>query len=259
MPLAFPRSDPFLRYRLWARSKFNGHRGLVAYVESRDSNGDVGIGTAFHVGEGVFVTARHVVEGRSAIKLGFDDDTVVQKLVERYRPGSTPPPNSVTILEGPHYHVDARVDVACFRTNFQSKFYFKLGDHTEDLMGQYDLVLHRTLAFGHPRIPHSDRPALVGSLGEINAVVQLYDRRYLHFIVSTVARGGFSGGPVLVAYDETNKYQGTAVLGLVTDALVQDAKDVESGYMAVLSVDPIYECLELHNLLPKGQPPKAPA
>jgi hypothetical protein len=42
------------------------------------SNGDQGIGSAFHVGEGVFVTARHVVEGMTIRELGITESTYVR-------------------------------------------------------------------------------------------------------------------------------------------------------------------------------------
>lgn len=34
--------------------------GAVAYVAVVDSKGDEGIGSCFHIGNGIFVTARHV-------------------------------------------------------------------------------------------------------------------------------------------------------------------------------------------------------
>ena len=39
-----------------------------------DGFGDVGIGTCFHVGDGIFLTARHVLENRTNIKIDFDDN-----------------------------------------------------------------------------------------------------------------------------------------------------------------------------------------
>jgi S1-C subfamily serine protease len=37
----------------------------MAYVAVRGKDGQEGIGSAFHVGDGVFVTARHVVEEKA--------------------------------------------------------------------------------------------------------------------------------------------------------------------------------------------------
>jgi V8-like Glu-specific endopeptidase len=44
-------------------------RSAVAYVEVNDTDGP-SIGTAFHVGEGMFVTAAHVVKDKEIIKIG---------------------------------------------------------------------------------------------------------------------------------------------------------------------------------------------
>src|SRR5690606_19671552 len=53
------------------RSLYEECRPAVAYVEVYDSRTDTrGIGTAFHVGGGVFVTARHVIEGKRITRLG---------------------------------------------------------------------------------------------------------------------------------------------------------------------------------------------
>jgi len=73
------------------------------------------------------------------------------------------------------------------------------------------------------------------------------------FVVSTTARGGFSGAPVLVAYDEQNKITGTAVLGVVTESLVREGAPPELGYMTVTTVEPIYDMLDYHTLLPESQ------
>ena len=51
----------------WDRQLFRHYGPAVAYVEVESSDGDRGIGTAFHVGGGIYVTARHVVEGQTII------------------------------------------------------------------------------------------------------------------------------------------------------------------------------------------------
>ena len=243
----------FDSFRHWARNQFHTYRGCIGYVESKNSDGDIGVGTCFHVGDGVFVTARHVIEGRQEIRIDFDDNSVAMTLIQDSARSSLERPGDVHIIEGPYFHAEEKVDVACFRLDFIPEAWIPLGGHLEDYLGQYDLILNRTLVLGHPPVPRSDRPVLVASLGEINALVTRYDAKYIHFIVSSTARGGFSGGPVLIAYNELNEKSGTALLGLVTDSLVRGEVDTESGYMAVLSVDPIYQCLQTNNMLSAAQ------
>lgn len=249
------KDEPFFqRYKHWANTQFCQFRSCVAYVETCDKNGIVGIGTCFHVGEGVFVTARHVIESKTITKIGFDDFDANRELVEtRENLGTKKKHGSVTIVGGPHFHADNTVDVACFKVQPYPTSFILLGGHLDDWLGQYELVLNRTIVLGYPPIPLSDRPVLVASVGEINALVDKYVGSHPHFIISTMARGGFSGSPVLVAYNESNLNGGTAALGLVTESLTTNEQEPELGYMAVLTVEPIYNCLEIHNMLPEAQ------
>ena len=50
-----------------------------------------------------------------------------------------------------------------------------------------------------------------------------------------MARGGFSGAPVLVAYDEQNEDGGTAALGLVTESLSENDKALTNKDLATSS------------------------
>ena len=218
----------------WARTQFDRYMGCVAFLATVTDDGEEGIGTAFHVGEGVFVTARHAVERRAIKQLNFNGVTAV-------------------IRDGPHFHEDPQVDVACLRAGQIPDEYIRLGGHLDDWIGGYEFVLRRTLLLGYPPIPLSG-PVPVASVGEINATVDKYvGCRHPHFIISSMARGGFSGAPVLFAYNEAEADKSTAALGMVTETLVANGGQPELGYLAVLTVEPIYVCLEQHNMLPKCQ------
>ncbi len=248
------QSEPNLEsYRYWAKIQFNKYKSCVAYIESVDDRGDKAIGSCFHVGEGVFVTARHVVEYRKELQIGFDDDSITMNLMQRPENWSKENPGNICITAGPYFHPDESVDIACFRVDIFPEDSIPLGGHLDDWLGQYELVLHKTLILGYPPIPLSTRPVLVASLGEINALADLYVSKHPHFLVSTMARGGFSGGPALVAYNELNVDGGTAALGIITQSLITNNGALETGYMAVLTVEPIYTCLEAHGMLPKAQ------
>lgn len=242
--------DPATR---WGKDAFMRYRGCVAFIATEDRDGGSGIGTCFHVGEGVFVTARHVVEDRTIIEIGFDDGLTSLSLLEDPRHWGEKPQGSVTITRGPLYHPAPEIDLACFVAEPYPKQLIPLGGHLDDWMGQYELVLHRTLVLGYPPVQLTNEPMLVASLGEVNALVNLRTGRHPHFIVSSTARGGFSGGPALVAYDEANAEGGTAALGVVTLALCKNGEPEELGYMAVLTVEPVYDMLTHHHILPAQQ------
>jgi hypothetical protein len=127
-----------------------------------------------------------------------------------------------------------------------------LGDHFDDWLGQYDLVLSPTLVLGYPPIPFSNAPVLVASSGEINAFVDKYTGEYPHFVISSMARDGFSGWPVLVGYNVTSD-NGTAALGVVTKSLTSNEDAPEQRSLVVLTIEPIFSWLDAHGMLPKFQ------
>lgn len=242
--------DPATR---WGNDAFMKYRGCVAFIATEGLDGAQGIGTCFHVGEGVFVTARHVVEGRTITEIGFDDGPTSLSLLEDPKHWGKKPHGSITVTHGPLYHVDPAIDLACFVAEPNPKRWIPLGGHLDDWMGQYEFVLHRTLVLGYPPVQLTNKPLLVASLGEVNALADLRAAPHPHFIVSSTARGGFSGGPALVAYDEANADGGTAALGVVTQALCKNGEPEQLGYMAVLTVEPVYNMLEQHGILPAEQ------
>lgn len=207
-----------------------------------DDNSVEGIGAAFHIGDGILVTARHVIEDRRVVDL-------VTNLA------------SVTISSlDPIYPDDPNVDLAVIRSDFSLKSYMEhtriivdgeefqkadhiqIGGHLDDWIDD-GLVLMPVVAFGYPLIPLSSRAELVAVRGEINAVVDPYiGSPHPLFIISPLARGGFSGGPVLV--------DDSWLLGIVTSSLITDSRAPELGYHAVLSVEPLWNLLFEHRIFP---------
>lgn len=116
-----------------ARRIYHNYSNAVGYVDVEATNGDRAIGTCFHIGEGVFVTARHVVENNTVLEIRIAEPVGVraseafpeierteewdQALKERL--GFVPhykhwlPP--LQIVEGPYFSTDSRVDLAIFR------------------------------------------------------------------------------------------------------------------------------------------------
>ncbi len=212
------------------------------------------------MGDGVFVTARHVLDGQTVLSLGTTEEgylplegsdadnahTFVRRGDEDV-PVHRISPRPLTIDRGPFFSLDQKVDIAVFgvagldrRTPF-----FEFGSHLDDWIGTSDFVLSEVLVLGYPPIPLARVPVLVATRAEVVAQIDRYDLPHVHFILSLMPRGGFSGG---VAYSEWG-----LVLGALTQSLVADGKPEESGYFAVTSIEPIYSCLADHKLLPDSQ------
>jgi S1-C subfamily serine protease len=231
------------------------YRPSVAYVDVEDAKtGDRGIGSAFHIGEGVFVTAAHVVRNKHVLELGTTHSYAVRDPAPRikdkpYR--GCPPlrvkdprvllPNDVSAdTHGP--------DVALIVVELANEGppALKLGRHLDDWMMSDEMVLHRTLLLGYPPVPLTNNVQLIAVTCEVNArVTDLRTSAHPHFIISSMARGGFSGGPVL--------HEAGFVLGLVTESLVRDSRPEEFGFMTVLTVEPIFKLLVALKRLPAIQ------
>lgn len=239
-------------FRSWAQRQFHEYHSCVAYIETKDSLGNINVGNCFHIGDGIFVTARHVIQNKLITNIGFDSNAVI------YEPKDNSDKNieipvKVNIVEGPFYHFDEDVDIGCFRLDFIPKLFIPLSLHMDEFLGQSEFLLHRALLLGYPLIPFNSKPILAATLGDISAVVNIFNNKYLHYIVSTTMKSGFSGGPVFVAYNELNKHSETLLLGLVTNTLSLNNEANANGLIAVLPIELIYHCLKQSNLLPIKQ------
>lgn len=214
------------------RELYKRYASSVAYVEVQTPNGDIKIGSAFHVGEGIFITARHVVKDNRIVSVGIN---VAGNLT----------PQEGILKSGPFLHPDDNVDVAAIGLDGLSPLPVPLGSHLDDWLNDDAFVLSRVLVLGYPPIPLSNDATLFAASGEINAVIDKYTGRHPHFIVSVIPRGGFSGGLCISEWD--------FALGLVTESLIGRPEANELDVMAVMSVEPIYTCLDHHDLLPESQ------
>lgn len=217
----------------------------------RHPNGDEAIGSAFHVGEGVFLTARHVVEGREVLEIAntirhyvpdengrgtFDGHDAKYRLI---------PPSKGVLARGPFFHPKDSIDVAALVVTGIECPAIPLGSHLDDWLADDDFMLAEVTVFGYPTVPLSLGPKLISSRAEVNAIIDKYTGGHPHFLVSAVARGGFSGGPCIVEWD--------FALGMVTESLTMDHGLPETGYMSVISVEPLYDLLAHHQILPRVQ------
>ncbi len=244
---------------LSCRDILSKYSAAVAFVDVCNVAGDRGIGTAFHVGQGVFVTARHVLENCQVERIVTIRDYQVPVKHERKNarhfvalPDGTSQAmhqvarGDIVISEGPYFHENPDVDVAIFRASEIDPElpWIPLGGHLDDWIRDNDFVLWEATVMGFPPIPMTAEPLLVATRAEVNAVIDVRHAPHVHFVLSAMARGGFSGGPALI-----DGY----LLGVVTNSLLEMGQPTELGYLTVVSVEPIFHCLHKHKWLPSAQ------
>jgi hypothetical protein len=218
------------------------YRPAMAAVFVETSHGTA-TGSAFHLGDGYYATASHVVLG---------DDLVV----DGFRP------------EGLHAEFDAQLvctdeanDVAIARIDYVADKTIPIGSHLDDWIRDEDFYLSEVLILGYPPIPRSDDVVLVAVSGEVNAVIDRYDRNDAtpDFVLSPLPRGGFSGGPAISSHD--------FVLGVISHELVALSRDdprhdvrddspvpyARPGFTAAVSVEPLINLMMAYGLRPSGQ------
>ena len=215
---------------------YRSYEACLVRVSVETAKGDLGSGTAFHIGNGYLATARHVVE-----------DGEVKTLTGNYLDREF----EVHEVFAPD---DPRIDLAIIQSNFELENFIKrttssdgrivnefvpLGGHLDDWIGT-ELVLSRVLALGYPPVPRSNGPVLVASDCHVSAVVDRYDSPHPNFILSLMSRGGFSGGPAISEYG--------FLLGVMNQSLTDGGKPAELGYMAALSIEPLLELIMKYDL-----------
>jgi Trypsin-like peptidase domain len=210
----------------------------VAYMVVEDAAGNPGIGTCFHIGENVFVTARHVVENRTIMKIATTNVGIKGEEGKYY---STYIGGEAKSFEPPKFHPNPNYDLAVLRLTGlhcpQIPFVRSLEDRFEN-----KFLLQSVVVMGFPPIPGSRGPVLVCSRGEVSASFTTYFDDQRVYIISCLARGGFSGGPALTPPHHC--------LGVVTRAVLTDPLPPELGFMAVVGPLPILEMLDHHQMMP---------
>ncbi len=244
----------------------------LAYIEIKRPNGDLGIGSCFHIGEGVFITARHVIERNKILKIKITepvgvqtkefltevlqkepDDTLVENYTEVISKIKGNPPlfkhfvEDLQIESGPFFPEDDTIDVAIFKilNLHPSVPSIPLGLHYDDWVYRGFWHLSNALILGFPPIPMVNEPHLIAAKAEIHTYVVPRHCPNVHFILSSTPRGGFSGG---VAIQENGH-----ALGVITSSFVENNLPEQLGFLCVLSVEPILVLLKKHNLTPQNQ------
>ncbi|MBE3016319.1 trypsin-like peptidase domain-containing protein, partial [Microbispora sp. NEAU-D428] len=151
--------DEFPEFHHLQLSFFQLYSQCIVMIETIGRDGQPGIGTGFHIGDGYLVTARHVLEDRELI-------------------GITPAGNGDINLESVEimYPSDPTVDLALIRSDFNLNYYMnhvkfwgrddvkkvdhiEIGGHLDDWIDN-GLVLFDVVLMGYPPIPTS-HPTLV--------------------------------------------------------------------------------------------------
>jgi Trypsin-like peptidase domain len=252
-----------------ARRLYADHAHALAYVDVEKPNGDRNIGSAFHVGEGVFVTARHIVEGNKIVEVKITEPVALntREYFQEVYKGEFSDEDArkhdaawggrslfhkhwlepLEVVEGPSFAHNRELDVAAFRVRdvHHAAGVVKLGVHWDDWVIRSRSELSDAIVLGYPPIPMVNEPRLIAAKVEIHTWVVPRHIQRVHFIVSGTPRGGFSGG---VAIHESGH-----ALGVITSSFGKDNQPEQLGFFAVLSIEGIVECLAQNKLFPEFQ------
>jgi hypothetical protein len=255
-----------------ARKLYIEHANAIAYIDVETENGNRSIGSAFHIGDGVFVTARHVVENSRIIEVKIPEPVgvgsrefireilkvdVTDEYIQDYDKtiGATMGHlpmfkhylKPLEIVAGPHFAKKPGFDVAVFRVQeiHPAAGIVKLGVHWDDWVYRGLWHLSDAIVLGFPPVPMVNEPVLVAARAEIHTFVVPRHAPAVHFILSATPRGGFSGG---VAIHESGD-----ALGVITSSFNQNHEPEQLGFFAVLSIEAIVKCLEYNGMYPSFQ------
>lgn len=215
----------------------------VVFVEVEAVDGKRGIGSAFHIGGAYFATARHVLETHRILSIGrFDTSLRTHETAGgRLAQTTTHPAFRVEKPEAIFYHPEAKIDAAIFKLPGQYEPTLQL-DPSVGSLTEGEFLMQEVVVLGYPPIPFSTEAHIVVFRGEVSAVVEHQEGRERHFVISGMARGGFSGGPVVRVANPA------VVLGVVSHSLVEGDKFTEMGFIGALSAKAIFETVDHYGL-----------
>lgn len=255
-----------------ARRLYYQHASALAYIDVLKQDGNRAIGSAFHIGDGIFVTARHVLERNEIVEIKVTEPVgvssgeffrrtlkvdVSDEYIKQYdeiicnRMGAAPLfkhyLEPLKLTNGPFFPDNDEIDVAVFKVKkmHSAAAIVKLGIHWDDWVYRGLWHLSDAIVLGYPPIPMVNEPTLVAARAEIHTFVVPRHAPAVHFILSAVPRGGFSGGVAI--------HEGGDALGVITSSFVQNSEPEQLGFFSVLSIEAIVKCLEKHGLYPEIQ------
>ena len=211
------------------RSTYHKYRRSVAYVAVKNSAGEESIGSAFHIGQGFFVTAKHVLEKKKLVEICITQPLRVLEELHGNLLAEQERPVLLTLSSAPVF-AEEGIDIAIFQAkNYEGIPSIPLCSINDVNRTEDQALLTHVLCIGYPPIPLTTHPFQVAVNATINALVRVRASDYLTYVLSSTARGGFSGGPVINEKEEA--------FAIATESLVINDKGAESGFMACLSCD----------------------
>lgn len=227
---------------------YQRYRPSIVRIDVRNRHGDSSIGTGFHVGDGLIVTARHVLREtiRTPDIVGSRDEEIDRTVTSITRDVDKKPLLATAV----HYHVDQRVDLAVLETDMETYAFsdpitgrsLAKGYKTAIPVGapidawiRDHMILNKVLIMGYPKVPWAVESVLVTAEAEINALVQSVRVPHPYYVLSATARGGFSGAPVI-------NEDGHAV-GVIVESLYGDNKPEETGFNSAITMEPLIRIL----------------
>lgn len=233
-----------------ARALVSQISSAVVYVEIQDKEEKIGIGSAFHIGEGYFATARHVIHDKKILRVGRRDTSLRSHVNSSKVSYTTTYPNfEHRDIENIFYHPDVRVDVAIIKLagkigNVPAQQFLPILQLAieADRLTEGEFLMQEAVVLGYPPIPFATDAHLVVFRGEVSALIESRENKRRHFVISGMARGGFSGGPVVWVKNPN------AVLGVVVESLTKNNEVAELGFIAAVSAITVLETVEHHGL-----------
>lgn len=167
-------------------------------------NNSENIGTGFLIDPARIATAQHIPDQLIDFEIATEDGIVL------------PPHRRVLVLP------DKGIDVAVIELS-QPLSGIKPMRLTEDVGVLDDLVV-----MGYPAVAMTDGAYLLANKGEITAIVNRYDKNAADLLISSLLRGGYSGGPAV-------NHRGN-VVGVMAENLYRQIEEENQDRNAALGI-----------------------
>jgi hypothetical protein len=97
---------------------YQKYRQSIVRIEVRNRHGDLSTGTGLHIGDGLIVTARHVLREtiRIAEIVGDREEEIDRTVISITRDIDKQPLLATAV----HYHIDKRIDLAVLETDMET-------------------------------------------------------------------------------------------------------------------------------------------